>query len=132
MTVSARLSLAAAVLAAAAGCGNPNLAPVAGRVTCDGKPVKDAAIIFSPLPANENDRESFRAANGGINNGRFEFVSTFKEGDGAFVGKHRVLITMEFPGSCPCLPTKEIVLEVKPGANEFDIELRDHSARRKK
>jgi hypothetical protein len=113
------------------GCGS-KLAPVSGRVTCDGKPLECAAITLSPLPENANDLESPRAANGGINKGRLEYVSTFRQGDGAIIGKHRVLITTEFPESCPCLPTKEIVLEVKPGNNEFNIELRDYSTRRKK
>jgi hypothetical protein len=108
------------------------MAPVKGRVTCDGKPLPDAAIILSPLAVNENDLEAPRAANGGINNGRFEYVSTYKEGDGAVIGKHRVLITMESPQSCRCLPTKEIILEVKPGTNEFDIELRQYAVNQKK
>jgi hypothetical protein len=129
-----RLPSVLAVLAAglSAGCGGAKLAPVSGRVTCDGKPLESAAIIFSPIPENENDLEGPKAANGGVNNGRFEFVSTFKEGDGAFVGRHRVLITLEHPESCRCLPTNEIILEVKPGQNDFEIELRNYSVKRTK
>jgi hypothetical protein len=129
---AARLSAALLALPPLFGCGAPALAPVSGRVTCDGKPLPLGTILFSPLPASGTDLESPKAAGGGISNGRFEYVTTFKQGDGAFIGKHRVMVTMEFPESCPCLPTKEIILEIQPGHNDLVIELRDHSLKRKK
>ena len=66
---AARLSAALLALAPLFGCGAPALAPVSGRVTCDGKPLPLGTILFSPLPASGTDLESPKAAGGGISNG---------------------------------------------------------------
>ena|SRR5437763_10400567 len=104
------------------GCGNSSLAPVRGRVTCNGKPVPDAAVIFSPLPQSENDKESGKAGQGGTDaDGRY-VIGTYKQGDGALIGKHRVAVTLDNAVKSPC-KSKVVVFEVKPGDNDFDIEL---------
>ena len=105
---AARLTVLLA-LTALAGCGGPKLAPVSGRVTCDGKPLANAALVLAPIPADANALEAPRAASAAVIDGRIENVTTFKKGDGAFVGRHRVQITLEFPESCPCLPVGEII-----------------------
>ena len=112
----------ALALVPAAGCGGPNIAPVKGRVTCHGKGVPDAALIFSPIPDDPNAKESGKAAAAGTDaDGYFE-LSTFKERDGALIGKHRVSVTLDEHARIPC-KSKVVVIEVKPGDNEVLIEL---------
>jgi hypothetical protein len=78
--------LAAAALAAAAGCGSgrPELAPVSGRVTYGGKPVTSGRIHFWP---QEGPKASGRIGE----DGTFE-LTTYEPGDGAVLGKHTVTI----------------------------------------
>jgi hypothetical protein len=91
-------------------------------VTCNGKPVVDAALIFSPMVQNEGDRESGKAAAASTDaDGRFE-LSTHREGDGALIGKHRVAITLDPTVRSPC-KSKVVIVEIKPGDNEVNIEL---------
>ena len=114
----------AAGLLALSGCGSATIAPVHGRVTCNGKPVVDAAIIFSPVPRFEGDKEPGKPAGGGTDaDGRY-VMSTYKERDGVLIGKCRVAITLDATVRSPC-KSKVILYEVKPGDNEFDIELND-------
>jgi hypothetical protein len=96
------LLVAIAVLTLESGCGGPAMAPVRGRLLCKGKPVADAAIIVSPMAANPGDRESGKAASAGTDaEGRF-VLSTFKQGDGAIVGKHRFAISLDENARLPC------------------------------
>jgi hypothetical protein len=105
------------------GCGGPAMAPVKGRVTCKGSPVKEAALTFSPVPRSADDKEPGKPATGFTDaNGHYE-LSTFRELDGALVGKHRVLVTLDDTNPCRCTHTKRLELEVKPGDNQLDIEL---------
>ncbi len=105
-----------------AGCGGPSMGSVHGRVTCNGKAVADAAIIFSPVPRSESDREAGKAASGSTDaDGRYS-LSTFSRGDGALVGKHRVAITLDEPNHTAC-KSKVVTREVQAGSNEFNIEL---------
>lgn len=78
-------ALGMVVLAATIGCGPEySLAPVAGQVTLDGKPLERGKIQFFP--------QEGRSATGKIVDGSIEGVSTFEQGDGALVGDHRVAI----------------------------------------
>ncbi len=106
------------------GCGGgPALAPVTGRVTCNGQPVKDAAITFSPVPRSKEDREPGKPATGFTDaQGQFA-LSTFRELDGALITKHRVTVVLDDTNPARCIKTKELFWEVKPGANEVNIEL---------
>jgi hypothetical protein len=104
------------------GCGSPSVAPVRGRVTCNGQPVADAAIIFSPRPKNETDRESGKAAAAATDADGWFVLSTYKVGDGALVGKHRAAVTLDERIRSPC-KSKVVIVEIKPGDNEILIEL---------
>jgi hypothetical protein len=75
------------------GCGGPNVAKVTGKVTYNGKPVTGGKIMFYP--------ESGRMALGEIGPDGTFTLTTFKPGDGALVGSHRVVIesTRVGPGS---------------------------------
>ena len=68
------------------GCGEglPETAPASGVVHYNGNPVRGASVTFQP--------EKGKPANGVTDEeGRFT-LTTFKEGDGAVVGTHRVSI----------------------------------------
>jgi hypothetical protein len=98
------------------------MAPVKGRITCNGKPVHDAAVIFSPLPRAEGDRESGKAAQAGTDaDGRY-VLSTFKPGDGALVGSHKVSVVVDNATPIPC-KIKVVTRDVVAGDNEVNIEL---------
>ena len=60
--------------------------PVKGKVTYKGKPLTQGEIVFEPESAG-------REAHGGIqSDGTFE-LTTYKQGDGAVPGTHRVAVT---------------------------------------
>jgi hypothetical protein len=105
------------------GCGGPSMAPVRGQVTCNGKPVKDAAITFSPVPKSEEDKEPGKPATG-FTDGEGNYVlSTYKPLDGALVGQHRVTVSLDDANPARCKRSTQILLEVMPGTNELKIEL---------
>jgi hypothetical protein len=111
-------------LALLPGCGGgPALAPVKGRVTCKGQPVKEAAITFSPLGQSKDDREPGKPATGFTNSEGNFVLSTFRERDGALIMKHRVTVVLDDTNPARCSRTKELTWEVTPGANEVNIEL---------
>jgi hypothetical protein len=125
-----------------AGCSGslPDVAPVRGVVTIDGKPLptfKNAAVIFTPKQG--------RTAKSVISpaNGSFE-LTTYETGDGARIGTHAVAVsaTVEdrtvqtekaYPGVRSVIPEKfadrdrsGLVFEVKPGGNVVEIQLRSN------
>jgi hypothetical protein len=106
------------------GCGGgPPLASVTGRVTCNGKPVKEANITFSPVPKSEKDREPGKPGTG-ITDEEGNFVlSTFRARDGALITKHKVTVVLDDTNPARCTRTKELFWEVKAGGNEVNIEL---------
>jgi hypothetical protein len=122
MRASACLVVALVGLIFVSGCG-PEMAPVKGRITCAGKPVANAAVTFSPVPASETDKEPGKPATGFTDeDGRYE-LSTYKARDGALVGEHRVLVMIDDTNPARCKRTKQLTLPVKPGTNEHNIEL---------
>jgi len=107
-----------------AGCGQQSMAPVSGQVTWNGKPVKHATVIFSPVPQSEDDKEPGKPAMGTSDeNGRY-VLSTHKLEDGALVGPHRVTIAVDDANPARCQRMTKMTLDVKPGANELNIELK--------
>jgi len=110
-------------LALLPGCGGPSMAPVRGRVTWDGKPVKEAAIVFSPTPRSDKDREPGKPATGFSDENGVYVLSTFTPLDGALVGSHNVTISLDATNPAKCNRSTKITLEVKPGDNELNIVL---------
>jgi hypothetical protein len=112
---------------AAAGCGSSRLAEVKGKVTCHGKPVPDAFITFNPVPGSETDREAGKPATGSTDAEGNYLLSTYKEYDGALIGKHEITVALDDTNPVRCLPRperhKRIKFEVKPGSNQCDIEI---------
>ncbi|HJZ89693.1 MAG TPA: hypothetical protein VKE40_02400 [Gemmataceae bacterium] len=72
---------------AAAGCGDggPKLVPVEGRVTLDGKPVKEMLINFHPV----GDTYGTGANAMTDADGRFTLMDS-RGGDGAYAGEYKV------------------------------------------
>jgi hypothetical protein len=80
------LSVTVMLCLMSSGCGSsrPETAPVSGRVTYQGRPVPSGRIAFQP--------EEGRLAIGAIDSDGHFSLTTFKPGDGALLGKHRVTI----------------------------------------
>jgi len=98
------------------------MAPVKGRVMFNGHPVKEAGVTFSPVAA-EGQKEPGKPGTGFTDeNGYFE-LSTFKNYDGAIVGSHSVLVSLDDTNPAKCKRMKQVTLEVKPGSNELIIEM---------
>ena len=80
------VALLALALAAVAGCGDPDVlptVPVHGTVTFKGKPLPKGKILFQP--------EKGQPATGAIEDGKF-VLSTYRHGDGAVAGTHKVAV----------------------------------------
>ena len=129
--------MALLLLPIASGCGAGDMAQVHGQVTYAGLPVTSGALIFSPIPAEEQPQPG-KSSTGDIqSDGTFQ-LSTHRLHDGAFVGPHRVrfMRSMEnddekVASATPAatnyanltLPD-DFVVEVKPGGdNEINLEL---------
>ncbi len=89
------------VFAMQVGCGRSDpyaTVPVKGVVTCNGKPLANGVINFTPVADQEGRGEGNRgrAALGKTDEeGRF-VLTTYKNNDGAIVGRHMVTISMGF------------------------------------
>ena len=110
----------------ASGCSQgdrPELAPVSGTITLDGKPLKNATVIFKPATGKASRAFTDQQ-------GHYE-LAYLRDIMGAKLGQHIVGITttnMEagIPELVPVRYNKETELsaEVKPGNNEFDFSLK--------
>jgi hypothetical protein len=114
------------LICVAAGCGKsgPEVAPVKGRVTLDGRPLSTVDIVFQPEdgkpPATSRTDEE----------GHYELL--YKRGvNGAPVGQHtvRIAFTSGIVAKPPTIPDRynkqsELHREVKSGSNEIDFDLK--------
>jgi hypothetical protein len=100
------------------------IAPVRGRVTCNGRPVAQASLIFSPIPSSDEDQQPGKPATGFTDAEGNYVLSTYKALDGARVGPHRVTITLDDTNPARCQRLTHLKLEVARGRNELDIELK--------
>jgi hypothetical protein len=107
-----------------AGCGEQIMAPVKGRVLCHGKPVKEAQVTFSPKPKSEKDLEPGKPGTGFTDEEGIFVLSTYKELDGAQIGEHNVNVVLDDTNPAKCKRVLSIMLEVKPGPNDFSLELK--------
>lgn len=115
-------------LSGCTGSNNP-VAKAGGVVTLDNKPVPDLVVTFTPIPGEtqfqgEAGMTGKTASGRTDSNGKFT-LSTYEIGDGALIGKHKVTVALDGtvttpPGNVP----KDYTLEVKPGGNNFDIQLK--------
>ena len=139
-------SLVAALWLIAGGCGGDRLstAPVEGKVLYRGEPLEFGSVLFQP--------EAGPPATGTIGaDGSFE-LSTYSNGDGAVIGKHRVSISCfesQGPNAPPPDPDREpgrgkplvprkylrpetsgLTVEVKQDNEPFEFKLTDERPRR--
>jgi hypothetical protein len=111
------------VLTLLSGCGSARMGRVKGRVTFNGKPVSQAMLTFSPA-TGDSDKEPGKPATGiSDEEGNYD-LSTFRHYDGALVGKHNVSVTLDDTNPARCARFQELTLEVAPGENKLDIELK--------
>jgi len=105
------------------GTGGPELAPVSGRVTLDGRPLELADVVFQPEGAlspsyGRTDTE-----------GRYQLG--YKRGvTGAIVGEHMVAISVsrELVPNPPQIARTELRVTVEPGKeNVFNFDLRSET-----
>jgi hypothetical protein len=91
------LVLGGATLLLLSGCSGERkegLAPVTGQITFDGEPVPSGQVFFYPAAGG-------RSSSGTIDQGKYVLTS-FKPGDGALIGKHKVVIDgTEIPAPPP-------------------------------
>lgn len=93
------LVICATLCLLAGGCGPKRpatLFPVKGRVTCKGQPVTCGTIAFYPAEG--------RMAAGDIGPDGHYSLTTFKSGDGALPGRHRVTVDSKRAPSEPPQP----------------------------
>ena len=104
--VTDKVSVVVAVMflgALLAGCGGTNeyeTTPVSGVVTCQGKPVANATVNFTPnaeegRPKGQRGRVALGLTD---KDGRFT-LTTYKDNDGAIVGSHTVTVGLNMDES---------------------------------
>src|SRR3954470_1390534 len=113
------------LLAGAVGCNNggPQIAPVHGRVTLDGRPLENADITFQPDGAQRSSV--------GRTDSQGHYELAYKRGQmGAIVGPNtvRVEVSKELVKNPPPIPDRyaaksELHPKVKPGDNVYDIDM---------
>ncbi len=120
-----------------AGCGSGlkefPTAETGGTLACQGKPVANVMVFFEPLAEGESAVVGKPAM--GITDavGSFQ-LSTYGDGDGAVVGKHRVRVAPRGKVECPCELNENVDVtqtEVIDGPNHFDILLKKSTGRKR-
>lgn len=132
--------LMAGLCTLSAGCSSSDqmaTAPVSGKVTYNGQPVKGGSVMFSPVASGT--QEPGKGASGTVKDDGTYVLGTYSADDGAVVGKHTVAYippTSEVaeapegghvqaapPSEYAGLQPKQKEVEVKSGSNTIDIEL---------
>lgn len=123
------------LLLVSSGCGDGldrfETAKVTGRVLCDGVPVPDVRIYFTPIAAAGKVNSGRQGMANAAADGTF-VVSTYGTNDGAVVGRHNVMVDSPHPEdfpkfTCNCETdgnTPLLQVDVEPGkANEFTLSM---------
>jgi hypothetical protein len=77
-----------------AGCGDPKVVAVSGRVTLDGQPLAGAHVVFQPIAAAKDMNPGSGSYGITDADGRYTLTVVDTGQSGAFIGKHRVEITI--------------------------------------
>jgi hypothetical protein len=119
----------------ALGCG-PRLGAVKGRVTLGGQPLANAAVNFQPVGNEVNP--GIGSSGRTDANGEYSLSLIDGKGNGAIVGRHRVMIRSINPASgeddrtrppADRVPRRynmdsELTFDVKPGSNVANFDLK--------
>ncbi len=97
-----------------------------GIVLCEGQPVREAQVYFSPKMTGKSAEVGKAGFSWTGEDGRF-VLSTYGDGDGAVVGPHIVRVTTSSKYPCTCVgeETRDLMeVEIKAGEkNEFEVVL---------
>jgi hypothetical protein len=115
-----------------AGCGGSNeyeTTPVSGVVTCEGKPVANATVNFTPLPEEGRPTgQRGRVALGLTDKDGHFTLTTYKDNDGAIVGRHTVTVGLNMDESTGKVQTfacksssKEVAVDRKTKEYKIDF-----------
>jgi hypothetical protein len=131
-----RGTLLTGICLAVAGCGggsNFKTAPVSGTVRCNGTLITAGLVVFTPIPKpGTKTQETGRSATGIIQADGTFILSTYKDGDGAIIGRHRIQVMAPPPEDDDSPLTDEnrfacgnetIEEEVEEGGNVLELEL---------
>ncbi|WP_437200851.1 hypothetical protein [Planctomicrobium sp. SH664] len=113
-----------------AGCGSqlPPMGQVSGKVLLDGTPLSTGSVLFIPEAAGQY-------AFGTVQKDGTYTLTTFVNGDGALVGRHKIIVsavkeTKEGEPVIPLTPSKYsnentsgLTAQVLEGVNQVDLEL---------
>ena len=110
-------ALAGALVISLAGCGGgAQYVAVSGVVKLDGKPHRNAMVMFQPMASTENPNPGRGSSGRTDDNGRFT-LKTFEGQRGAVIGKHRVRIMSMVKAAADPIPA-----EWNQASNkEFDV-----------
>lgn len=136
--------LAAVLILSLSGCGGPgyDIAPVEGRITCEGEPVAGGSITFRPIAVEgAKDGGLSKPASGEVGEDGAFTMTTIDDGDGAAVGRHEVRFTPHMVGATSYEDKPEPSpylgmvpepneIEIKPGKNELEFKLVPRPKRR--
>jgi hypothetical protein len=128
-----------ALLAGLAGCGKGSgfkVAPVKGKITHQGQPVKGGSITFTPIAGGGDAKGGNlgKPSTAQVNDDGTFVLSTYGTNDGAVLGKHRItympifIAPKDYDDKPPPPPYVGLVpspseVEVKPGSNDISLEL---------
>jgi hypothetical protein len=127
--VAGPITLAALVGLSCWGCGASTGAPagmtvpVKGKVTYKGQPLTQGSVVFEP--------DGGREANGEIQPDGTFVLTTFRIGDGAVPGVHRVGVTGSLKGGKSPIPVKyrspsssKLEVEVSAGKTDYALDIK--------
>lgn len=116
-----------------AGCGDGDqfeTAPVSGTVTLNGEPVTAGTIMLSPISDGDSQLTGKGAAGPVQEDGSF-VLTTYEEGDGAILGKHRLayaapMTAQAAPAGAHGGPARSPYYGAKPKTTEVEITSSDN------
>lgn len=121
---SIRLLLACSwLLSLAAGCGSgaPQLVPVSGAVTLDGKPLAGATVVFYPQLAPDAGASAEVIESRAITeaDGSFKLINIHDGSKGAMTGHHKVTVTKMVMKDGTVIPPDTDLAILGPNAREL-------------
>jgi hypothetical protein len=137
--MSAALVLGMALAVGLTGCGKTEMAPVTGKISLKGAPIKGGTLVFTPILVAGSEASKGKAATAEVHADGTYSLTTERSGDGAQLGHYRVVFTPpaqelteeqrtnpKYKAPLPLymgMAAKPADVDVKSGANTIDLEL---------